>query len=458
MNTLSSSHLLSSHRVLPLWASAIAPMLFCACDKSELSQDSTPACTDDAACAGGGGDAGASSEPQAGTSAGGNAGTSAGAAGMEGEAGGGGAPNTAAGSGGTVEAGGEGGSSGQATAGDAGSAGVETLAPALVTEPVSGDPDDPAIWIHPTDPTQSLVLGTDKAGVLYAFDLDGDVVTSVSNEGFLRLNGVDIEYGLLLDGREMDIAVVTDRDAGMLYTFTLPDLEQVDGGGVPAFEGTDEQRAMGVALYKRPADGAVFAIVTRKAGPPGGYLWQYALTDDGSGQVQFEKVREFGDFSGVDEDGLGEIEAVVVDDELGYVYYSDELYGIRKYPVDPDAPDADQELAVLGQDGFKRDREGLSIYRVDAETGYIIASDQQADTFRIFTREGTQDDPHEHELLKVVALQTSESDGSEVTQVDLGGEFSSGLFVAMSDDGTFHYYSWSVLAGQDLFVTNPGSN
>ncbi len=41
-------------------------------------------------------------------------------------------------------------------------------------------------------------------------------------------------------------------------------------------------------------------------------------------------VRKFGLFS-----GKKEIESIAVDDALGYVYYSDEGYGVRKYYADP---------------------------------------------------------------------------------------------------------------------------
>ena len=44
------------------------------------------------------------------------------------------------------------------------------------TTPVndSGDAaDDPAIWVHPTEPGQSLVIGNDKQGALEVYDLDG---------------------------------------------------------------------------------------------------------------------------------------------------------------------------------------------------------------------------------------------------------------------------------------------
>mgnify|MGYP000494161084 FL=1 len=47
-------------------------------------------------------------------------------------------------------------------------------------------------------------------------------------------------------------------------------------------------------------------------------------------------------------------------------------------------------------------------------------------------------------------MSTNESDGSEVTSAVLDPRFPSGLFVAMSDNRTFHYYSWDDIAGDDL--------
>ena len=82
-------------------------------------------------------------------------------------------------------------------------------------------------------------------------------------------------------------------------------------------------------------------------------------------------VRRFGSFSrvGAEPDEIGEIEAVVVDDALGYVYYSDERSAIRKYHADPDHPDAARELAVIG-DGYLGDREGLAIYQTGERPGF----------------------------------------------------------------------------------------
>jgi 3-phytase len=333
-----------------------------------------------------------------------------------------------------------------------------TVAPVLSTEPVAVDSDDPAIWIHPTDPAQSLVLGTDKGGSVYVFNLNGAIIPEKTLSTGGRFNNVDVEYGFELAGESVDIAVATDRPVRLLRVLRLPEMTPIDNGGIEVFAGEEGEAAlpMGIALYKRPADGAVFAIVSRKTGPSGSYLWQYLLEDDGSGQVTATKVREFGTFSDAtspDDEGvpeLGEIESVAVDDALGYLYYSDELTGVRKYLADPDAPDANVELALFATEGFAEQREGISIYTIDDGTGYILISDQQANAFRIFNREGEPGDPHDHRLLKVIQVATNESDGSEVTNATLGERFPSGLFVAMSDDRTFQYYSWEDIAGEDL--------
>ncbi len=327
------------------------------------------------------------------------------------------------------------------------------VTPVIVTEPVGEDSDDPAIWLHPEDPSQSLILGTDKAGAVFVFDLAGKIIQEKTVTGLARMNNVDVGYGMILGGSEIDIAIATDRDANLVRAYRLPDMTPIDNGGIPVFatEPPERQRPMGIALYKRPSDGVFFAILSRKEGPDGSYLWQYRLDDDGTGAIEMTKVREFGAFS-----GSGEIEALAVDGERGFLYYSDEGAGIHKYHADPDAPDANEELALFGTTGFTEDREGISIYKIDDHTGYIIVSDQQANAFRIFKREGEPGDPHDHRFVKSVRVAATDSDGSEVTNVALNDDFPYGLFMAMSDDKTFHFYSWKDMAGDDLVVAPNG--
>ena len=135
----------------------------------------------------------------------------------------------------------------------------DAIKPIVVTEPVQFDTDDPAIWINPSDKTKSLVVGTDKHsdGALYVFDLDGKIVQRVG--GLARPNNVDIAYGLSLGGKPSDIAVVTEREKNRLRVFRLPDMTCVDRGDLVVFGGDTTRAPMGVALYKRPRDGAIFA-------------------------------------------------------------------------------------------------------------------------------------------------------------------------------------------------------
>jgi len=319
------------------------------------------------------------------------------------------------------------------------------VASRVITEPARHDTDDPAIWINRTDPAQSLIIGTDKDadGALYVYGLDGKIHQDKVVRGLLRPNNVDVAYDVPLAGAKVDIAVTTERYAHRLRIYRLPGMAAIDGGGIEVFAGERARDCMGVALYTRASDGALFALVSRSEqfAPKHGYLHQYRLVDDGTGTLRGIFVRAFGAWS-----GQGEIEAIAVDDALGFVYYSDEGFGIRKYHADPLADDAEDEIAHFGTAGFAEDREGISIYELDATTGYILVSNQQADTFRVFAREGGPGGPHDHAFLGSVRVSTRESDGSDVASAIVTPQFPGGLFVAMSTDRTFHLYAWEDIA------------
>lgn len=325
---------------------------------------------------------------------------------------------------------------------------LSVIKPVIITEATNNDTDDPAIWINPTDPAASLIVGTDKGdstGGLWVFDLNGKVDSSKCVFNMKRPNNVDIEYGFNLNGTPTDIAVCTERGRDMIRVFSLPDMKAIDNGGIPVFQPETQREPMGIALYKEPSSGEIYSFVSRKKGPDGSYLWQYHLTALEDGSVTGTKVRRFGQFK-----GMKEIESIAVDDELGYVYYSDEGSGVRQYYASPDS--SGTELSHFGTEGFVEDHEGISIYPTGEGTGYIVVSDQQANRFRIFTREGTKSNPFDHQLVKIIDVAAMESDGSDITAVPLNSSFQYGLFIAMSTDRTFHYYRWEDIAGNDLNI------
>nr|WP_199001539.1 phytase [Flavobacterium sp. ASV13] len=315
---------------------------------------------------------------------------------------------------------------------------ANAVKPTIVTQALPHDTDDPSIWIHPTDPSKSIIVGTDKDtdGALYAFDLKGKIIAK--SEVLKRPNNVDIAYGLVIDGKKTDIAVTTERESNKIRIFSLPDLKAIDNGGISVFDGEELRDPMGIALYTRASDKKIFAIVGRKSGPSGSYLWQYELS--GNGKFATAKVvRKFGAYS-----GKKEIEAIAVDNELGTVLYCDEQFGIRKYKADPALND-NKELAIFGKTGFKADNEGIAIYKKTDSTGYILVSNQQANTFMVYPREGAKGNPNDYPLLAEIPTSTIECDGADATSINLGGSFKNGLFVAMSNGMTFHYYAWDLI-------------
>jgi 3-phytase len=318
----------------------------------------------------------------------------------------------------------------------------------IATDPVADDADDPAIWVNPADASKSLIIGTNKVaapkGALVVFGLDGKTRQVVA--GLDRPNNVDIEYGFKLGRASIDIAVTTERLKRRLLVHRVDSegLRQI--GIIPVLEGRSGEHGapMGIALYKRPRDGVIFAIVAPKDGPRQDYLVQYRIESDDAGGVRGVKVREFGRFS-----GSGEIEAVAADDHLGYVYYADEGDGLHKYHADPDHPNAAHELAWFAREGYRSDREGIAIYTRNNGTGYILSTDQIAGNseIHIFPREGAPGRPHQHDEIKVVRGRADTTDGLEVTSTPLGPRFPAGIMVAMNSGArNFLMYRWEDVA------------
>ena len=305
------------------------------------------------------------------------------------------------------------------------------IAPDIITEKTPNDTDDPAIWINQEDASKSIVFGTDKEtnGGIYAFDLSGKIIAEKTIKNIQRPNNVDVEYGFQLnDSVTVDILVFTEREKQQIRLFSVPDMQPLDGGGFPVFEDETDMELrlpMGISLYKSPKDSSVYAMVGRKSGPSGTYLYQYQIMADSIG-VRANLVRKFGTFS-----GNAEIEAIAVDDAQGFVYYSDEGVCIKKYYAEPNL--GDQELACFGGEHFQQDIEGIAIAAYPGGEGYIIVSDQQRGQFNIFSRK-------DNTFIKAVNLSTTETDGCEVVTVPLNATFPNGLFVAMNNEKDFYFH------------------
>ena len=305
------------------------------------------------------------------------------------------------------------------------------IKPDIVTETTLNDTDDPAIWVNPKDASKSIVFGTDKEtnGAIYAFDLEGKIIEEKTIRNIQRPNNVDVEYGFQInDTTQIDILVFTEREKQQIRMYSVPDMKPLDNGGFQVFKDATEfeqNLPMGISLYKSPKDSKIYAIVGRKTGPATNYLYQYELKAD-SLEIHANLVRKFGTFS-----GQKEIEAIAVDDEMGFVYYSDEGVCIRKYYAEPSM--GNEEISCFGGEYFLKDIEGIAIATYEHGKGQLIVSNQQQGEFNIFSQE-------DNTFIKAVNLATLETDGCEVVTVPLNDTFPNGLFVAMNDAKNFYFY------------------
>lgn len=295
-----------------------------------------------------------------------------------------------------------------------------TIYPVVQTEAVRHDSDDPAVWVNRARPERSLILGTNKddgeGGALVVFDLDGKTLRTIS--GIHRPNNVDVEYGFRLGKSIVDLAVITERGRKRLRIFSISKSGQLADvtGNTQLFlsDSGPEQEPMGIGLYRDPKTGTIDAIVSRKSGPPIGYLGRFRLVAR-AGKVDAVDVGRLGHFS-----GQGEIESVVVDDALRTIYYSDELAGLRSIRLDG------SKASLFGKAIFKGDREGLALL-----DGHLMATDQIKGGSRLFAFDlDTTDEP-----VATFLTGADDTDGIDICAVPLGPRFPQGIFVAMNSRG-----------------------
>jgi myo-inositol-hexaphosphate 3-phosphohydrolase len=303
-----------------------------------------------------------------------------------------------------------------------------------------GDADDPAVWIHPTTPSRSIIVGALKDGGLDVYDLRGRVLQSITPDpiGSERYNNVDITYKFPLGDKNVDLVVATDRANDLLrfwkvdpQTRTLIDVTAPDNprvfteGDDAALE--DQSTAYGIALYR--TQGTFYAFVTRRST---NVLGQFRLFDKGNGQVAWEQLR-LAEFPLVDDDlEESQFEGLVVDQQQGILYAGQEGRGIWKLDaatLGSSTRELIDEVAPTGTN-LKADVEGLTIYYGKNGRGYLIASSQGDSTFAVYTREGENRYLGSFRITGGARIDSvEESDGAEVISTSLGGEYRFGLFI-----------------------------
>lgn len=275
--------------------------------------------------------------------------------------------------------------------------------------PQDGDAaDDPAIWVNAANVSDSRILGTNKRSGLHVYDLTGSE-RQVLPVG--RVNNVDVRYGQQWQGRNVDVAVASNRSSNSLSLFAIePHTGEVSHVTDVA---TDLPEIYGLCLYQAKA-GDLYAFANDKSGR---YV-QYRL-DLGSEAWGGLPVREFALDS--------QPEGCVADDTRGRLFVGEEDRGIWALGADPGDG---QERVLLDEIGprLHDDVEGLSLFGGE----FLVASSQGNNSYVVYYAEppfkpvgAFRVGMNRERMIDGV----SETDGLAVTAQDLGGPWREGLLV-----------------------------
>jgi 3-phytase len=328
--------------------------------------------------------------------------------------------------------------------------------PTLSTDTVRTSVDDAAIWIHPTDPSKSLLLGTDAgffgdSSGIHVWNLDGTrqqrIVVNLPQH-------IDVRYGMQLAGQATDIAVVAMRDHNAIRVYkidpetrTLANITSGDIISLISMDGTQPYYdPFALGLYKRPSDGTIFAFVTSRSSEFRAGVMQLRLEDDGNGLVKGTQLRIIGA-------NKTEVSGIVVDDALGFLYLAEEDSGVHKHYADPSL--SSDPLAFFAEDdGITGNRRGLALYTCGDSTGYLLLSNPGSASIKVYRREGDGGDPHRHDLLASIENANGNyGSGIEVVSFFDSTNYSDGLLMWQSQsENRFDVFDWKDIADNTLTV------
>lgn len=319
---------------------------------------------------------------------------------------------------------------------------IATVPAVVETPPVgmAGDAaDDPAIRVGAT-PETTRILGTQKKGGLYVYDLAGAVVQSFDAG---RPNNIDLREDFPWTDGSGPIVAVSDRSDNAVVFYKYDTLNNQLFSQARTRLPSKFAEVYGITLGRIGADFVVAA--TSKAGD----VAQWTITPAADGGVAAVETRRF---------ALGSIaEGMAIDDALGILYVAQELVGLWRMPADPASPVARSLVDTAGPGGkLAADVEGVDIYQRADGTGYLIVSAQGESRFNVYDRAGSNAYRGTFRVGPSAdgkADGVTTTDGLAVTSAPQGAAFPHGLLVVQDDLNTdpattqdFKYASWAEVA------------
>jgi 3-phytase len=299
-------------------------------------------------------------------------------------------------------------------------------APASVeTVPVgSGDDaaDDPAIWVNPTNPADSLILGTDKQAGLYVYNLSGAVVQYLPVG---RLNNVDVRQNVTSPSGMADFAVASNRSDNSVSVFSI-DRSSGRLALVSSFSTGDEPYGICAADGRSQGGDGLIVAVTYK-----------------SGAVVISRISETGQSGPRQTASLSlssQVEGCVFDEMQNALFIGEEDVGLWRVNFSGTTPSEPILIDRAGSgSGLVADVEGVGLWAGLDGSGYLVVSSQLADRYMVYERAAP------NRLVGAFSIGpradgavdgVTHTDGLEVTAATLGPSYPTGLMVVQDDSNT----------------------
>lgn len=302
------------------------------------------------------------------------------------------------------------------------------IAAACSTIPVMGDPavtvtakaetvpvgtanddaaDDPAIWRNPADPSKSLIVGTDKKGGLYVYNLKGEQLSFMPAPGLNNVDLIEIEGGGVLvaasDRRDLATAhiqlAMLDTGTGELAPKDRVRVGAGEGYGICIGEQADDRS---VEVFSAPKNGVVYRTVLR-LGEPDNFAETTTLASVPT-----------------------QPEGCIADPRTGTLYIGEEIVGV--WAIDMTSGEK-RLVAPVGTGMLVPDVEGLALAPAGEDAGYLVASSQGDNAYAVY-RLPAMTPVGRFRIATGEFGSTEETDGIELDHRSFGPDFPGGLFIA----------------------------
>ena len=320
----------------------------------------------------------------------------------------------------------------------------------LETDEVASEPgvdaaDDPAIWVNTENPEKSLILGTNKKGGIYVYDLNGNELQYMQS---CCINNIDLRDDFVYNNQNVVLVAGSNCNLNSISLFYI-DKKTLTLSDTILNIKSSVDLVYGLCMYQNFVTDKYYVFVNGE----GGEVEQWELNSQ-NGKLGADLVRNFKVSS--------KPEGMVADDKEGILYIGVEEEGILKLNAEPEYEF--ETIWVEGSNPSDRslvssDIEGLALYKTNEKT-YLIASSQGNFSYAVFETGETDKYLFSFVIDDGKIDGVSETDGLELVNFPLNENFPKGMLVVQDGynfskdtlrNQNFKYISWEKI---ETFIKN----